>query len=101
MVWCFFLIQILVFIIGAGRFPLGKVAGIILNICILLFMQSFFFQKEMQKQIFITFSFVAGTETAKYIFITFDIVVSGWGNKILSHLVQFCTSEKVYKGIMG
>ncbi len=83
----YFLIQILVFIIGADRFPLGKVAGIILNICILLFMQSFFFQKEMQKQFFITFSFVAGTETARYMFVTFDIVVSGWGNKILDYLL--------------
>ncbi len=84
----YFLIQILVFIIGADRFPLGKVAGIILNICILLFMQSFFFQKEMQKQFFITFSFAAGTETARYMFVTFDIVVSGWSNKILEHLVS-------------
>ena len=83
----YFLIQILVFIIGADRFPVGKAAGIILNICILLFMQSFFFQKEMQKQLFITFSFMAGTETAKYMFITFDIVVNGWGNKILGHLL--------------
>lgn len=83
----YFLIQILVFIIGADRFPLGKVAGIVLNICILLFMQSFFFQKEMQKQFFITFSFVAGTETARYMFVTFDIVVSGWGNKILDYLL--------------
>ncbi len=84
----YFLIRILVFIIGADRFPLGKVAGIILNICILLFMQSFFFQKEMQKQFFITFSFAAGTETARYMFVTFDIVVSGWGNRILDHLVS-------------
>ena len=83
----YFLIQILVFIIGADRFPVGKAAGIILNICILLFMQSFFFQKEMQKQLFVTFSFVAGTETVKYMFITFDIVVSGWGNQILDHLL--------------
>lgn len=83
----YFLIQILIFIIGADRFPVGKAAGIILNICILLFMQSFFFQKEMQKQLFVTFSFVAGTETVKYMFITFDIVVSGWGNQILDHLL--------------
>lgn len=83
----YFLIQILVFSIGADRFPVGKAARIILNICILLFMQSFFFQKEMQKQLFITFSFMAGTETAKYMFVTFDIVVNGWGNKILGHLL--------------
>ncbi len=83
----YFLIQILVFIIGVDRFPVGKAAGIILSICILLLMQSFFFQKEMQKQVFITFSFVAGTETAKYMLVTFDIVVSGWGNQILDHLL--------------
>ncbi len=98
----YFLIQILVFIIGADRFPVGKVAGIILHICILLFMQSFFFQKEMQKQFFITFSFVAGTETARYMFVTFDIVVSGWSNKILEHLVSkeiLNTVEKTVAGI--
>lgn len=78
----YFLIQILVFIIWADRFPVGKVMGIILNVCILLFMQSVFFLKDIPKQIFITVSFVAGTETAKYMFVTFDIVVSGWGNKV-------------------
>ncbi len=83
----YFLIQILVFTIGADRFPVGIAARSILNICILLFMQSFFFQKEIQKQFFITFSFVAGTETVKYLFVTFDIVVSGWGNQILDHLL--------------
>ncbi len=83
----YFLIQIQVFTIGADRFPVGIAARSILNICILLFMQSFFFQKEIQKQFFITFSFVAGTETVKYLFVTFDIVVSGWGNQILDHLL--------------
>lgn len=83
----YFLIHILIFIIGADRFPVGKVVGIILNICILLFMQSVFFQQYIQKQFFITFSFVAGTETAKYMFITFDIVISGWGNRILDYLL--------------
>lgn len=83
----YFLIHILIFIIGADRFPVGKVVGIILNICILLFMQSVFFQKDIQKQFFITFSFVAGTETAKYMFVTVDIVISGWGNRILDYLL--------------
>lgn len=83
----YFLIHILIFLIGAGRFPVGKVVGIILNICILLFMQSVFFQKDIQKQFFITFSFVAGTETAKYMFVTVDIVISGWGNRILDYLL--------------
>ncbi len=97
----YFLIQILVFIIGADRFPLGKVAGIILNICILLFMQSFFFQKEMQKQFFITFSFVAGTETVRYMFVTFDIVVSGWGNKILDYLLAEDILNTIKKTVAG
>lgn len=83
----YFLIHILIFLIGADRFPVGKVVGIILNICILLFMQSVFFQKDIQKQFFITFSFVAGTETAKYMFVTFDIVISRWGNRILDYLL--------------
>lgn len=96
-----FLIQILVFIIGADRFPVGKAAGIILNICILLFMQSFFFQKEMQKQVFITFSFVAGIETVKYMLVTFDIVVSGWGNQILDQLLAEEILNSVKKAVTG
>ena len=35
----------------------------------------------------VLYLFMAGTETAKYMFITFDIVVNGWGNKILGHLL--------------
>lgn len=38
----YFLIHILVFIIGDAGYPVGKAAGIILHICILLFMQSLF-----------------------------------------------------------
>lgn len=83
----YFLIQILVFIIWADRFPVGKVVGIILNVCILLCMQSVFFLEDIPKQIFITVSFVAGTETAKYMFVTFDIVVIGWENKVLDYLL--------------
>ena len=38
----YFLIQIVIFEILDSRLPVGKVAGIILNICILLFMQFLF-----------------------------------------------------------
>ena len=51
-VW--FLLEIVVFEILGGRFPVGEVAGIVLNVCILLFMQLLFFEKDMQKQLFVT-----------------------------------------------
>lgn len=98
----YFLFQILVFLIGDSGFPVGKVVGIILNVCFLLFMQSVFFRKDIQKQFFITFSFVAGTETAKYMLVTFDIVVSGWGNKLIDYFLAeeiINTVEKIVAGI--
>ena len=47
-VWgtAYFLIQIAVFEILDARFPVGEVIGIILNICVLLFMQFLLFEKK-------------------------------------------------------
>ena len=82
-----FLIQIVVFEILGGRFPVGKVLGIILNVCILLFMQSVFFQKDIQKQLFVVFSYMAGKETVKYIVSVLDIALGGLCDKVLGHLI--------------
>lgn len=100
-VMVYYLIQILVFRIWDDEVPVGKVMGIILNVCILLFMQSVFFQKNIQKQFFITLSFVAGTETVKYMFVTFDIVLSGWGSKVLEYLLAKEIINTVEKAMVG
>lgn len=44
-------------------------------------MQFLFFKKDIQKQLFIAFSFVAGKETVKYIVSVFSIAFTGLWNK--------------------
>ena len=89
----YFFIQIMVFEIWDGRFPVGEVTGIILNVCVLLFMQFLFFEKDMQKQFFVAFSFEAGKEIVKYIVSVFSIAFIGMCNKILGF---FITKEIIY-----
>ena len=83
----YFLIQILVFEILDTRFPVGEVTGIILNVCVLLFMQFLLFEKNVQKQFFVAFSFVAGKEIVKYIVSVFSIASNGLINKILGYFI--------------
>ena len=75
-VWgaAYFLIQIAVFEILDNGFPVGEAAGIILNVCVMLFMQFLFFGKDLQNQLFVAFSFVAGKEIVKYIVSVFSIM---------------------------
>ena len=88
-VWgiAYFLIQIVVFEILDARFPVGEVTGIILNVCVLLFMQFLLFEKDLQKQFFVAFSFVAGKEIVKYIVSVFSIAFNGLSNKILEFFI--------------
>ncbi|MCM1268404.1 MAG: GHKL domain-containing protein [Bacteroidales bacterium] len=95
-----FFVQIVVFEIIGGRFPINKVAEMILDLSILLFMQSVFFQKEMQKQFFTAFSFVAGKETVKYMVHVFAIGVSGLWDKILSCFVAEEAVNTVEKALV-
>lgn len=83
----YFLIQIVVFEILDARFPVGEVTGIILNVCVLLFMQHLLFEKDLQKQVFVAFSFVAGKEIVKYIVSVFSIASNGLSNKILEFFI--------------
>ena len=96
----YFFIQIVVFEILGARFSISEVVGIILNVCILLFMQSVFFQKDMQKQFFVVFSFMAGKETVKYMISVFAIAISGLCDKILSHLVAGETINTIEKALV-
>ena len=58
----YFFIQIVVFEVLDGILPVGELAGITLNIFAVLFLQFIFFEKDVQKQLFTAFSFVAGKE---------------------------------------
>lgn len=82
-----FLMNIMIFEISDRRFPIGEVMGIILNVGILFFMQFLFFQKDLQKQLFIAFSFVAGKEIIKYIASVFSIAITGVWNGIFDYLI--------------
>lgn len=83
----YFVIQIVVFEVLGDRFPISDVAGIILNVCVLLFMQFLFFKKDMQKQFFVAISFVTGKETVKYIVSVFNIALNGLCNKTLNYFI--------------
>lgn len=93
---CFF-IQIAIFEILNSRCSVNEVARIILNICILLFMQFLFFKKDIQKQFFIVFSFVAGKETVKYIVSVFSIAFAGLWNKTFDVLLAKSASNTLDK----
>lgn len=67
---------------------MGESARIIISICILFFMQFLFFDKDIQKQIFVAFSFIAGKETVKYIVSVSSIAFSGLCNKVLDYFVS-------------
>ena len=98
-VWgaAFFLIQIAVYEILDNRFPINEVVGIIVNVCVLLFMQFFLFEKDMQKQVFVAFSFVAGKESIKYIVSVFSIAFTGLWNKTFDILLAKSVSNTLDK----
>ena len=83
----YFLIQIVVFEILDARFPVGEVTGIILNVCVLLFMQYLLFEKDLQKQFFVALSFVAGKEIVKYIVSVFSFMFNELCNNILDYFI--------------
>ena len=98
-VWgaAFFLIQIAVYEILDNRFPINEVVGIIVNVCVLLFMQFFLFEKDIQKQVFVAFSFVAGKESIKYIVSVFSIAFTGLWNKTFDILLAKSVSNTLDK----
>ncbi len=71
-----------------SKFLVEKVTGIILNVCVLLLMQILFYEKDVQKQFFVAFSFVAGKETVKYIVSMFSIMFHGLCNHILDYFIK-------------
>jgi len=95
-----FLIQTVVFEILGDRFPIGKVPEIILHVCILLFMQSAFFQRDLQKQLFVAFSYMAGKETVKYIVSVFEMVLSELCDRILGCFVAVETINTIEKALI-
>lgn len=83
----YFLISIFVFEIMDSRFYVGQVAGVILNICVMLLMQYFLYEKDIQKQLFVSISFVAGKAVVKYIASVFLNVLYTLNGKITEYII--------------
>lgn len=82
-----FLLEIVTFEILDRSFPIGEVMELVLYIGILFLMQFLLFYKDVQKQAFVAFSFVAGKETVKYIVSVFGIAVTELWNKLSDYLI--------------
>lgn len=87
----YFFMQIIVFEVMESMLSVGAFAGIALNIFAVLFLQFIFFEKDMQKQLFTAFSFVAGKENVKYIVSVFSIEV----NEVCSEILNYLTAEEI------
>ncbi len=95
----YFFVQITVFEVLGDRFPDGEVTGIILHVCVLLFMQFLLFEKDTKQQLFIAVSFVAGKETIKYIVSVFSFIFAGIWNKVFDFLIgksMLNTTDKIF-----
>lgn len=97
----YFLVQVVLFEIFGSRFSAGRLAGILLNTGTLLSLQSVLFTKEMQKQLFVTFSFLAGKQTVRYIVSVISITLSGVSGRILDRIVAGGTIDMVEKAQAG
>lgn len=83
----YLLSQIIIFEIIGSKYQINDIVGAVVNICILFFLQLLLFSRDLSKQVFVIFSFMAGKEIVKYIASVFSIALSGLGNKILSFLI--------------
>ena len=95
----YFFVQITVFEVLGDRFPDREVTGIILHVCVLLFMQFLLFEKDTKQQLFIAVSFVAGKETIKYIVSVFSFIFAGIWNKVFDFLIgksMLNTTDKIF-----
>ena len=63
----YFFLQIVIYEMAARRYPIIDVVSIIVNIGILLALQMLLFKKNIARQFFVLFSFLAGKEVLKYI----------------------------------
>ena len=62
-----FLCQIVIFEIVGSKYQINDIVEVVVNLCILFFLQLLLFRKDLMKQAFVIFSFIAGKEIVKYI----------------------------------
>lgn len=63
----YFATQVVIFDVIQSKYPFNDIVGAIINVLLLISMQLIFFRKEIARQLFVCFSFVAGKEIVKYV----------------------------------
>ena len=82
-----FLCQIVIFEIVGSKYQINDIVQVVVNLCILFFLQLLLFRKDLMKQAFVIFSFIAGKEIVKYIVSVFSIASYGLNNEILEYFI--------------
>ena len=82
-----FLSQIVIFEIVGSKYQINDIAQVVVNLCILFFLQLLLFRQDLTKQAFVIFSFVAGKEIVKYIVSIFNFALCGLWNRTFNFLV--------------
>lgn len=93
----YFISQIVIFDIIHSQYSFGNVAGVIINILLLIGMQLVFFHMELSRQIFVSFSFVAGKEIVKYVVSVFNyalgVSIGNWINSLVMQAKIVTTNQ--------
>ena len=71
----YFVTQVVIFDVIQSRYAFNDIIGAIINVILLIGMQLIFFRKEISRQLFVCFSFVAGKEIVKYIASVFSFAL--------------------------
>ena len=84
----YFTVQVVIFDVLHNLYPFNNMIGAIINVLLLIGMQLIFFRREISRQLFICFSFVAGKETVKYIVSVFNYALGAFIGKWINTLVM-------------
>lgn len=85
----YFATQVVIFDVIQSRYAFNDMIGVIINVILLICMQLIFFRKEISRQLFVCFSFVAGKEIVKYVVSVFNYaLVVAMGRWINSQVMQ-------------
>lgn len=83
----YFAVQVVVFDVLLSRYPFNNMVGAIINVILLIGMQLIFFRREISRQLFVSFSFVAGKEIVKYVVSVANFALGAFIGKWINTLV--------------
>ena len=85
----YFVVQVGIFDVLRSQYPFNNMVGAIINVILLIGIQLIFFRREISRQLFVSFSFVAGKEIVKYVVSVFNyVLVVAMGRWINSQVMQ-------------